>query len=1176
MLLERIDIDSRGMLSGVQLGPFSPRLNVVFGAPGSGKTATIDFIRSVMLGADRHWHASLSGHVVWSNREGLLDCRRELDGTPHGRLMVDFLARDGRSYDRHYGYRTPEQYDRLDQLVDIPRRSLDALVAPSKEISVQSVYEACRAAGLDTSNWTRDEEEIRRVQQAISELDRQLTGYKRQLAEHDSLLARRRELVDQLAHFDRMERQTPASDQHRSVLETRLADSRDEVTRLRRQEADLRQSLADLERERTDLTSLNDSDQRTPSIAHACRNQLAALDSQLVRLCRALREIRSLRDHWTRPLDGRRLPLHGDATGEFVGSSRGWEYNSYRTRLDAARRHLDWLLRYHNEIPSEDDLRYATTRYPASLDDEYVTSQRIPRATQWDYLDRSDVDAVLNTTRDLIASLDRFDSLAADGRYYEVDLSASESTLADTIDRLVIARTSLLERIAREYNLSLSHLLNAFGDWSRCHDQPHLYQWLLSEHFPPRVEDQAVRSARLRRLDAEYRELMDELNRTANRLDDSVRESRTWQQRLAAQPVYLPVVVDGRRRNWLRDELSEVERQLRWLENHRSIEEQRRQLGRRLDTLVAGSQRPSAFLDRATYWLNQLSDGHLTHLVNNRHWAISEGSASGPVVGATHVAGERETMALALRMAAAEQLRENGTQLPLLVDEPYSNWLGESGKSRLADVFARFANHGHQLIVFTAHRGLAENIRALGGHGLAMTPGRYYQARYRESWSEPPTNINRELDTAWRETYGLYDDPHWYRPTDSYGIRDRYDYEPQPRSSESRDYPSQFAYDADIELPSRAARGPASPFFLTEASPVDQAPSVDAVAAERLRVQGITTVGQLLNADPKRVASNLQLADVTPQVVVRWQDEATLVCGVPQLRNFDARVLVGCGYTDPSQLARMHPGHLLEKVEAFLATDRGRQILRTGSSYELSRITSWIAAANRSVARSQRHGSRTSRSSRSNRQEYDRRSREHSTGEYREQARRQRKLELKRKRREARERMPQSSNRSFAQLAEREARVAATDTTSELRFYLEMESPIVDAPSIGPKTAARMEAIGYRTVRQFLLADASVISQALNHRRLTPELLETWQKQSRLMCQVPMLRGHDVQMLIASGIETPQALATESAERLLTKVDRIARSAEGKRILRGSSRPDLEEVKNWIEWARSSRRLKAA
>ncbi len=48
-------------------------------------------------------------------------------------------------------------------------------------------------------------------------------------------------------------------------------------------------------------------------------------------------------------------------------------------------------------------------------------------------------------------------------------------------------------------------------------------------------------------------------------------------------------------------------------------------------------------------------------------------------------------------------------------------------------------------------------------------------------------------------------------------------------------------------------------------------------------------------------------------------------------------------------LAEMKPAHLLQRVENFLATDRGQAILRSGTSYELSRITTWIISARRSL-----------------------------------------------------------------------------------------------------------------------------------------------------------------------------------------------------------------------------------
>lgn len=63
---------------------------------------------------------------------------------------------------------------------------------------------------------------------------------------------------------------------------------------------------------------------------------------------------------------------------------------------------------------------------------------------------------------------------------------------------------------------------------------------------------------------------------------------------------------------------------------------------------------------------------------------------------------------------------------------------------------------------------------------------------------------------------------------------------------------------------------------------MDQSPSIDAVAAQHLRSVGVFTVGQLLQAEPNSVARKLKLADVSAEVVARWQHEATLVCGVPQ------------------------------------------------------------------------------------------------------------------------------------------------------------------------------------------------------------------------------------------------------------------------------------------------------
>ena len=138
----------------------------------------------------------------------------------------------------------------------------------------------------------------------------------------------------------------------------------------------------------------------------------------------------------------------------------------------------------------------------------------------------------------------------------------------------------------------------------------------------------------------------------------------------------------------------------------------------------------------------------------------------------------------------------------------------------------------------------------------------------------------------------------------------------------------------------------ASPFYLSVDSPIDQGPSIDAVASARLRGLQVTHIAHLMQQDPCRLADALGLANVEANTIRRWQAECRLVCRVPNLRGFDARILVACGITTPANLASTHPTNLLHKVESFLATARGQQILLSGSSHELARITGWIATAN--------------------------------------------------------------------------------------------------------------------------------------------------------------------------------------------------------------------------------------
>jgi len=144
------------------------------------------------------------------------------------------------------------------------------------------------------------------------------------------------------------------------------------------------------------------------------------------------------------------------------------------------------------------------------------------------------------------------------------------------------------------------------------------------------------------------------------------------------------------------------------------------------------------------------------------------------------------------------------------------------------------------------------------------------------------------------------------------------------------------------------------------------------------------------------------------------------------------------------------------------------------------------------------------------------------------------------------------------------------------RFYLERKSPIVDAPTIGPRTAHKLEKLGLYTVDDLLNADPEAIAEQLGNRRINGEDVLAWQQQASLVCRIPMLRGHDAQLLVAAGIHEPEQVAQSEAKSLLTQIDAVVESSEGRRILRGSEPPDLQEIQEWIEYAGHHRELRAA
>ncbi|GGB73068.1 DUF4332 domain-containing protein [Henriciella pelagia] len=133
---------------------------------------------------------------------------------------------------------------------------------------------------------------------------------------------------------------------------------------------------------------------------------------------------------------------------------------------------------------------------------------------------------------------------------------------------------------------------------------------------------------------------------------------------------------------------------------------------------------------------------------------------------------------------------------------------------------------------------------------------------------------------------------------------------------------------------------------------------------------------------------------------------------------------------------------------------------------------------------------------------------------------------------------------------------------------LTLDSDVVDAPSIGPKTAERLAKIGITTIADLLDANPMDSADALDTGYITPESFADWQDQARLKMALPSLRVHDVQILVGAGYRSLEAVANASASELLKASIAFVETPEARRIISGSSAPDAEEINSWIGMAK--------
>ena len=485
---------------------------------------------------------------------------------------------------------------------------------------------------------------------------------------------------------------------------------------------------------------------------------------------------------------------------------------------------------------------------------------------------------------------------------------------------------------------------------------------------------------------------------------------------------------------------------------------------------------------------------------------------------------QRRLVDLAIRLAIAQAARSRIGRIPFLLENSLDGFRGEP-LEQILHVVSNFSRDGWQILLTTADEFIA---RRIAGHGGTV-------ARVHENlrYAKPQYVIDSDTDL------GLHPilDRAPIVPASTSTTGDYNDINRQLDWLAQQDY-SQNAYRIEPMVYQKNGKT----FYLSKESLIESVPGLGIETLRRLRSVGIHRVGDFIGTTVPRLASVTGLRAEWLQNTI---GVAELMCEVPQMRVFDARVLVSCGVQSPKQLSGTNPLVIAKKVHRFLDTDAGRALRKSAERGEVVRLQRWIQTIY------QQHGLVTSQNNNAGDFDWDLIEQSYDADN-------------------------DPDFREDAGQAVAKFNIYSGKTDATWKFYLDLASPVVDAPTIGPKMAQKLESIRVKTVGDLLAGDSGDIAAAIGEKAVTADTVETWKSQSMLVCRVPNLRGQDAQLLVAAGYRTAESIAEASGDSLYEAIARVASSKQGLRYLRGGNPPDRDRVVSWIEWSKHSRMVKAA
>ena len=934
MKLEQIEIDAGPGLRSVQLNEISNALTFVYGEKSTGKSAVGRFFQNLLFG--RHGDLATSTNVrVGRSRVNLVGQRFDLLRRAGDGNVLSAQALDGYQpaapitqadltanvspsvYDTVFNFSCRDTRSNAGRLATVLHREMGV------DLGIQ-------AAG-DDSGLVRHQQTLETLRSQLVAVEAKMASLKNERADILRLETNQLDFQRQLASLDSLIATTQAR-----ISELGSSPSIDQLSRIDAEIQSLRLRIDNAPTEviypvvekQTEDTSLY--------------NRLDELENQI----RRWRNVQS-------DVQNQRVRLRDEMLvwNELTLESNEHPYHNAREILVALESKVDQAERSANHWASVDDSsRIDTDQLAGSLGD---LCQHM----------RDDLYRLCNELSHQYKHL-RHKSAATELK----QLRRCYTEMGENIDRLVQRRAGLIKEIQLHDPAGADLIVRADSRFCQCAQHEGYLE--ARKRFvgpvtttvsqPVRIEpDLSHERNRLASLEAERAAMLSRQGRSDTELNELNRQL-TDQLRQRDDLVNRLIAFDQTRISNIDAELSRLEDQRRAIHVQQNSQPQ--------------TATKDPILSRAASWLPRLTAGayvrvYLAKTAHSNSPQLEVQAANGQVVvfDALHPSIQDQVY-LCLALSAKEQLQVTyGVELPTMIDDVFVHV--ENDKiNPTVDLLTDFVRQGHQVILFSQHRYLADrfpevrvlelNPSAVSTPVISMAPRRetrtvYDQthrvikptadglSNFREEVSRTQVNQNRTAP------YPLSK----YKRNDDVllGERPRIYSEPAAGArADARIHKSQASY-----------RTPTSQQF--SALPVDAfaeqiylSPAVDEAtqlvdiqlfSADDLRFfkdHRIVTAADLFRINEERAEG----IGIALEQIEAWQSELWLLSTIPGIKDVEARLLVAAGINGPDELISLSVQAFIERIHRYKQMNSGR-FGGIADSIDFDRVSSLQRSANR-------------------------------------------------------------------------------------------------------------------------------------------------------------------------------------------------------------------------------------